>query len=547
MLKRPTIPVVSSVAAALTDNRLVLTPKSDHYPVGVMASQIRTAVDADYCPFTRERGQKINTLIEKANQTTSEGNEEEFDQLTDLMAQGLKRMLTQVRGVVVPVCKRMKEDYDTIGDHQRVPKLEVKPFVFHEIHNDPTLTTHILEGYCNQRPKESYRSFIIDRPSVETLVEWIADNKHVDAKTTTEWLLAREDHEFEIGAVWDLLFGHRREITLSDISFASRGNLPFCLDQILIAYLLTAYLCKEPQDVAGESVSIDEWHHGMSQLHSLMGALLCQAYEFRAKARERERVVFRYDVERDARYGNDMITVHVNGDIYTDWLEQGGDIEVLLGAAVEAPTRMHAKDLEEAREELVRRWKRRHHLIRQTAMDRFLKKRRDNLRMLLVDAPNLNDQNDELSGALPSIGYNELVERASKELKALREEHFDDPWRTIVRLVCRVYYPNTPYEEFLTAMDRMAKVHGDIPARELATLATVEMTAQWLAKQIRSEPFTPDIREVADSEVVTEHEAENPAQEPERGEDVSEEEADVTTDDEEKAEESETHDDTVPA
>lgn len=527
MLKRPTLPVASPVARALAEYDLALSPKSDHFPVGIAASHIRIALDDDYHPLTSERTNTVSQQMAKANRSPGANTTEEFDELTDLMSRGLERMLKQVRGVVVPYCKQVKERFDRVTEDTRVPQIEVKPFVYHEIHSDPTLTTHVLEQYSQLRQKDSYRTFIMSRPSLETLIEWLQANKHVDAETTFQWITSLPNHDEELAVTWAELFGERRELYVTDLSMASRGRLPFTTDQLLIAYLLTAYLCHEPQDVTGESVSIDEWESTLGRLHNLFGGLLAQAYEFRAKSRQRQRVVFRYDVEEGGPA--EAICVWANGDIYADWLEQGGSVEVLLGAATEAPTRMHAKDLDAVKNDLVKRWNRRHYLLKQTAMDRYLSRRRDILRLQLMYG--ISDEGEsEVAGALPEIGYQELSHRVNAELKALRDEDFDDVWRTITALVCNVYYPNTPYKEFLSEMDRTAKLYPDMPARELATMATIEMTAQWLAKQIKSEPYSQDIREREDP-------LPNPAEEPERGEDVQEEQADVTTEEEEKADE----------
>jgi len=528
MLKRPTLSVAAPVARALTEYNLVLAPKSDHYPVGIMAGHIRAAVDPDYKQLTNDRAMALNDLVRRSNEVVGEREAEEFDELTTLMAQGLGRMLKTVRGVVVPFCKTIKAAYDQIGEHSRVPKLEVKPFVFHSIHEDASLSTHILEQYCNVRQRDSYRTFIMDCPSMETLIEWITANKHVDGQETAEWLASLQDQEEELRITWYELFGDRRELHPSDLPMANRGKLPFTTDRLLVAYFLTAYLCHEPQDVAGESVSIDEWEGALGQLHTLFGSLLCQAYQFRARARQQKRVVFRYDVEKQNE--GQSVTVWANGDVYADWLEAGGSVKQLLGAAVMAPTRLAAKDLDAVKEDLETQWDRKHYLLRQAALDRYLSKRRDTLRTLLIHRPTGDDAEDEAAGSLPEIGYNELVTRVTREVKALREDDLDDPWRTITALVCNVYYPNTPYREFLLSMDRITKTHPDMPARELATLATVEMTAQWLVKQIRSESFVEDIRNHDEgSEVVPE---ENPAAEVEPESPVAEEASDVTTEEE---------------
>lgn len=486
MFKPTTLSVALPVAEALTHNNTLLAPKAAHYPVGVMAGHYRVPVDASHQPLGPDLTVQLVKAFHEYNEHPSEVAEAEFDRLTELMANGLEQMLVTVRERVVPVCKMMRQRFEESGETKRLAQIEVTPFVFHNIHNEPGLTEHVYT-YHNLKGRPTYRSFILPTPSAETMIEWMAKTEHVDGQLVKQWALERVGAD-DLEAVWLQLFGSRREIYSTDLDLASLGKMPFNVDKLLAAYFLTSYLCANPQDVTGESVSLEEWEEVTATLHRFLGASLCRLYERRARDRQRGRIVWSYEADDALKRGR--VIVHVNNDVYPDWLERGNDVKVLLGAAVAAPSRMHMADFEGQEEALIRAWDRKHYLIRQAKLTNYLRQRKDDLKFMFLHPAY------DVKELLPEGQSQKDIEaRLEQQLKALREEDMDDMARTVTRLVCGVYYPNTPYREFLETMDQVAQTHKDLPAREVATVAAIEMTAAWLSSQVQTASFEPLIAE----------------------------------------------------
>jgi hypothetical protein len=231
---------------------------------------------------------------------------------------------------------------------------------------------------------------------------------------------------------------------------------------------------------------LDEWETAITTLHRVLGASLCRVYERRARDRRRERVVLSY--EADDAINRGRVVVYVNGDVYPEWLEKGGDVKILLGAAVSAPNRLHAADFEDRRNELMQVWERKHYLIRQAKLTNYLRQRRDDLKFMFLHPAY------DVKELLPKIESQQaLEERIHKEVMSLRDTDMDDIARTIMRLVCVIYYPNTPYREFLETMDQVSADHKDLPPREVATVAAIEMTAAWLASQVQVNRFEANV------------------------------------------------------
>jgi hypothetical protein len=480
MFKPSTVTVARPLAETLTANGLLLRPKSPNFPVAVMADHFRAPLQAEHRELSGERTDQVVENFRHLNAKVTDLAADEFDQLVELMSFGLERMLTTVREAVIPTCKAIRSGYDSRSEVSRLAQIEVKPLVLHKIHDEPGLTSHIADRYLSVPQAEAYRSFLIATPSVETLVQWLSANRHVDAALTADWACGVGADTLRL--VWSRLFGTARSLTAQQLSFRDLGGFPFNVDAVLTAYLLTHYLLENPQDVTGEGVSLDEWEHAILLQHQYFGAQLAQGYVKRAQARTRQRVVWRYEAEQPMTDGR--VVVVVNQDVYPDWLSRGGDVKALLGAAIADPARTHAADLTAVQADLIAVWERKHYLIRQSRLDNYLRQRRSHLRTLLLVPP------QDVRELLPKdISAPELEGRVAKLLQSVQEEDLHDINRVISKLVCEVYYPNTPYRSFLDAMDRIAADQGDLPPREVATIAAVEMIAAWLAQQVSSLPF----------------------------------------------------------
>lgn len=485
MFKPTTLASIRPLAETLTSNQLVLQPKAAHYPVGVLAAHFEIPQAPSYQSMDPERFQAVAEKYQQSNKYQTEDSCATFDALVEKMALGVRSMLTKARAQIVPLARLLKEHYEKKGEISRLAQLEVQPVQIHAIHQEANLTSHLVEHYARLPELPQYRSFILPVPEAETLIDWLARNRHVDEQTTREWALGLGSDVLK--DVFRELFTRSRSLTREDLSFTRRENLIFNLDRLLVAYFLTGYLVDEPQDLDRENVSLAEWELALKKLHGMFGALLLQAYQMRARARARKQVVWRYEVENPMVDGR--ITVYTNADVYQEWLEQGGDVKMLLGAALVAPARRLAVDLENDRENLIAQWEKKHYLIRQARLDLFLRTRRQHLRETFSYCRQIEGASDLLPPDLTG-----MEDRLEAQLRALREEELDDPMRLITKLVCEVFYPGTTYRKFFEEMDRAAGNFPDLTPREAATLATVEMVTQWLASQVQVRPFTPDVR-----------------------------------------------------
>lgn len=505
MFKPSTVSIARQVAESLTFNRTMLQTRYTHIPVAIMAEHYLTPIDVMCQPLSRTRADEVVAQIEEYNANPTGIADAEFDRLTEFMAHGLQSMLSFTRNNVVPMCKHITQAYADHSQHARMPDIQVEVFNYDPIHSEPGLTEHVMT-YSGVRADTQYRTFRVAMPTVEAMIDWMSTTPHMSEEVVRRWASALAPSEIQ--DVWISLWGSDRTVVPPAVSFLKQTQQPFSVDKVLVAYLLSAYLCNNPQDVQDEHATLEEWNETTSRLHRVLGATLFNIYTQRSRARRQERVVLRYDADDAVRTGRVM--VRTNGDVYSEWGENGGNVKVLLGAAVSAPGLMCAADLTRRADELIATWERKHYLVRQTRVERFVKERRNVLKtLMLYPAPEVKDLFDNQPTAAV------IEARLGEELRRVRDADLDDVPRLVTRLVCNVYFPGTPYLEFLQTMDRVASDMGDgvHNAREVATMAVVEMTAAWLVSQVKATSVTFDVsRTVTDQTENDPHETEVPAE-----------------------------------
>jgi hypothetical protein len=499
MFKESTLAVVAPLAQSLTESGRRLTVKLEEYPLAIVANGYSNPVQPNQTAYSHELAVSTEALIDQANTQIAENTVEEFEHLAELMAKGMKTIVFNCRNVIVPAVEALVKKFEAVKDKGMAPQLEISVFNYHAVHSDPRLVNHVADRYTGVQAKPAYQSFLIAQPSVEQIIEMVANqNPHLDAEQVTEWLLTVGADK--IKQVWHQLFGISRSLTVDRLEFMASHKLPFTVDEVALAYLLTGHLIENPLDVQGESVDIDSWSHVMTILHQLFGAQLFKAYDRRAYMVKRGQVVLHTEAKDPVKTRTVLITV--NGDTYPEWLERGGEVEALLGAAVYAPNVVTRDQLDDQAEVLASRWRKLYPLIRQACLDVATRNTRRYVQELMLTPDR------DLMELLPEIGADELREHVMAAMAQVTEEKLMSPFTLFAELICRVYFPNPVYFEFLQAMNHYARIHPDATGRELAAPSLIQIAADWLAGQIKVEDFTPIVDDVPVGPVTQPDEAE---------------------------------------
>ena len=487
MFNPNTLGTVAPLAQALTNsNRALVVVEGT--PAAEVASCYTDPAEANGLPYSDKVAQVAQEDFEQANAEVLPEVDDNFTTQVNLMAKGIQTVGYNARNVLIPAIDSVVAGYNEKQGAAEQPAIEVNVFKYDPVHSDPRLTNHVASKYNNVQSRPEYQTFLLNPASPEQIIEMVStENPHLDQPQVTDWLL--QVGAERIQGVWQALFGTARVLDPSRISFLMPSNLPKSIDELLLAYCLAGHFMDHPQDVVGESVTLDQWNRVMAILHELFGAVLLKAYEYRADDIRTGKLVIEYNARDPLKHRT--VQVLANGDVYPSWSANGGNLEALMGAAVYSPQLRHAAQIDASQADLAERWQKLYPLLDGACKDYSLRKRRENLMSAFLQPTR------PLPEQLPQLSQVEVAERMQNAMQQISNEDLENPFCAAGKLVTSVYYPNPIYGKFLNSYEKQAKVHPGATGREIAMEAYIDIAADWLAQQYRVVPFVQSVDPVA--------------------------------------------------
>lgn len=474
---------VNTVARALTEGNRLVTLKSEYAPVTEMTRSLQAPITPNGVGFCSRVALESEETLVKANEIIVGADQESIEDQVETLTRQVNAMVFTARNVIVPTVDNLVNDYTNRISTIAQPAVSVNVFKYHAVHSSAALVNHLMSKYAHIQAFAEYRTFMLNPRSAEDIITLVSENNpHLDQQTVVEWLL--EVGAERISAVFKAMFTNSRSFEANRVSFMLPNNLPQQVDELLLAYCLAGALIDKPEDVIGESVTLQEWEKHLGILHELIGHRLLKAYERRSTDVKNGRLVIQSDAADAMQTG--VVSVLVNEDVYTNWLHDMGDVQALLGAARFEPHLTTVAAIQEASESLVARWERYYPVLRQAINDNAKRSRRN------IAAAVITDVRSQAVEGFPSLDPHVLKTNLDNELRALKDEDLENPFRLFTILVCRIYYRDQPlYVEFFESMERYAKIHPEATGRELAIESVIEMVASWLASQITTVNYKP--------------------------------------------------------
>lgn len=266
-----------------------------------------------------------------------------------------------------------------------------------------------------------------------------------------------------LAALWDRLFGRSatgttQEVFQSDPTAAALG--------FFFAARLTT--CT-PEGLSTDSSA---WSAHVNRVMAAAGAWICRHYAMRAQTVAAGAMVL------ECPGGQQPVgTIVVDADVYAKFIAEGGSPEVLFGAAYSTRQFEPAKLLADAVkhraywDSVVAMYRNATASMRTDAMITSLR--------AAVTAEINNLSEDDLLIDRPAM--HSLLQEHLTHVKA---RQIEDLWDLARKAICRTMYRSTEVEAFLLAMDEQSKLTPDLPAREIATLASIDFIAKWLSELI---------------------------------------------------------------
>lgn len=461
----------------------------------VRESPLARAIDACYHPSIEEKTLSDEETEEKygwlealmnASAQTAEGkisHDEVIENVIEVVGETVSNTLNLARNVVNPTVKdvvNFVEDFLRDSTIEAVNFLSVVPFFYRKIWNSP-----VIDGMVSKYGETSAQEVEFMNMCPERSPEDVAEM----LKTGT----ARFDNDLEdfvenvgLERVYEIYKECFEKSTQPSEPTPGRKLGDYTRlgaadpDAVLIIHLIARRLYKEPpEDVA---IPLAKYREFLSTVIAQSGRALIRILERREKQLKRKELGIQYgtlgpDVSDDPSSN----IIYVNGDVYNDWLKEGGQPEVLFGAALTDKATDYQMLLEK-KDYYLKVWARQARL-RETKVT--------NQRFSLVVtalrkgvAKQINNLNEDEEIMVTDKGT--LHSKLEEVLATVTPRMIEDLYYTARCVVCRTMFAHAPdAERILESIDQINKKDPELEPREAALYATVDLVVDWLAEHIQ--------------------------------------------------------------
>jgi hypothetical protein len=247
-------------------------------------------------------------------------------------------------------------------------------------------------------------------------------------------------------------------------------------DSVLIIHLLARRFYKEVPE--GVNLSLVDHRDYVSRVIEQSGRIICRFLDDRERAYKRKDLGVQYPSTTFSNDNPSWNIIYVNGDIYNDWLKNGGCPEILFGSAITHRERGGDTLLEQG-EYYKNAWERQCRIRESELKNQMYSKSILALRRAMSKQINqLTD--DQLVIEDRGVLHDRLVE----QLKDITPKSFKDMYYCVRKLVCRTMFPHTEAEDILCKIDEIGKRYPEMEVREAALLATIDLVTDWVAQFI---------------------------------------------------------------
>lgn len=482
MYQSETMDAVRDGAQTLTREGKVLTMGNPEFPLAVFADTYQVNDEPTNTNLPPEEMVAVEDFFDDANQDSTPATDDSREGMVDNLFTAISKIQFNTSNVIIPSIKEMHKQYANLQQGVGQAEYSVKPWRYLDPHNDPVLVNHINTRYTNVRPKDTYVSYELPTQTADSIIEMIAvNNPHMEQEAVTEWALQVGAERLE--AVWGTLFNAGGQVQPAGLPYLSAQEAPFNVDDILAAYFICGHYIDNPVQVPGQDVALEDWEHTLKLLHEMFGFYLMRAYLRRAEAREHGILILRNEAINpiDTR----RAVVIVNGDVFDPWVVGGGDIQAVLGAAVENTGVTDLKYIVAGAEKYIARWHAIYPQIKQAAIDYADRQRLNNIISTFRDVSRSDLLKDRYSA--------DFEAKLKDSLRYLRRDDYSNPYKVFSTMICRVYFPESTYIEYLDAIDAVGQNFPKASIRELNTQAMISLVAIFCAKQVVVEDFIPEI------------------------------------------------------
>ncbi|USL86795.1 hypothetical protein CDGHABPJ_00337 [Pseudomonas phage OMKO1] len=482
MFCKETQAAIVGSARSLTEDNLVLVIPNETYPLAVFADGFSVDGNSNKVALSEELEASVEEFFEEANQEQPVSVEEEQEALIAHVCSSLQKIQFNTQNVICPAIEYMVRVFNERQSISCQPDVSATFYHYNAVHSDPRLTAHVSTRYNNLQPLPEYRTFILESIDANEIIRLVSmGNPHLDQTEVEEWLLSIPNSAAVIEGVWNSIFNDGRLLIPGELEYVVGRSFPFTVDSLALAYMICGHYIDNPVEVIGESdVDLETWSLTIRKLHEMFGFYLKRAYERRQADRDAGLLILASEANNVV--ANSRCKVIINGDVAPQFELAGGDIQAILGAAVAGSNNIYLEQILNNSEQFIQRWLSVYPLIKQSAMDKGLRKLRNDIHESFMDGV--------INTELKDRHVNELEYRIKEAMSTMTTEDLKNPYITFGKLICKTFFTENVYWQYLLAIDEFSQMYPEATLRELNTQSLISLMAAWLSQQIKVERFT---------------------------------------------------------
>lgn len=227
-----------------------------------------------------------------------------------------------------------------------------------------------------------------------------------------------------------------------------------------------------------ENVSLNEWTTFIREVRDYAGVLLAKATK-RIKSYQETNILV---------LGRNESVLYLNGDVYRNWIKQGGKIEAIYGLFLSGDTSVSLRQVTDKEEDLVETYR--------SYMSMYVATSKINqfasFKNILKSEFALSLQNDiveeEKEIRIEDANYSNTLTKLTNEFFSdLSHTSMDDIYYVCAELVSRVRFYFTDSHLILKNIDESMKLNPNLDLREAAMLSTLNYITLFVMDQINVE------------------------------------------------------------
>lgn len=410
-------------------------------------------------------------VVLESSASGEDGHDEATTRIRDAASKAVAFTMDVARNKVVPQTKGVVEATEAFIDLHR--KKRVEPLVIEPEYLSPVYQSSVLSDLT-----ASYRDAqVMNVPALVLNAPWSDEAGVAMLYTGVSDFDADLANHFTgemdlVKDTWQRFFGGVPGL-FREADFQTATPT---IDTALVAFLGANGLLENPQVPETLAVDLRDYRTYLAKVREQAGARIAYFLKGMENARRAKQLVLSAPkVRRPGEVAQG--TIRVVGEVYNDWLNEGGSPEALFGAVSQGAAFNYTTLLQGA-EGYAAAWGRILNIL-----DSQIKFEQQSVTLqgLQVGLVQLASQIEDSQLPMPRSDVEGAI---SQRLAKVKVGDLTNLYPVARCLVCDLFYAHTDAERFLDAMDAVCQSKPNLPVREAALLVAIDYVTEWVADQI---------------------------------------------------------------